>query len=162
MVEGPRTAVRTRAERATEGVNCAEEPEPPDTGACAGAPSGPGPRDGGRDGAERDGGGAPRALFVPARTGPGGCTARLFRTPLGERTAVGFTSAARLVEVLGPGTAYVRLAVPALRALVAPVGVRRLTVDPVLVARPVGPATGPGPAGGRSVLLSASGGGGAR
>ncbi|WP_438486971.1 SAV_915 family protein [Streptomyces sp. S186] len=69
-------------------------------------------------------------LFVPVRPGPAGCTARLFRTPLGGRTAVGFTSAQRLAEVLGGGQPWVRLSEPALRALAEPLGAATVTVDP--------------------------------
>ncbi|UNO40882.1 SAV_915 family protein [Streptomyces sp. MST-110588] len=69
-------------------------------------------------------------LFVPVRPGPAGWTARLFRTPLGGRTAVGFTSAQRLSAVLGAGQPWIRLAEPALRALTEPVGATVLTVDP--------------------------------
>ncbi|BDM73390.1 hypothetical protein HEK616_68770 [Streptomyces nigrescens] len=71
-------------------------------------------------------------LFVPVRSGPAGCTARLFRTPLGGRTAVGFTSAQRLAAALGGGQPWVRLSEPALRALAEPVGATALTVDPRL------------------------------
>ncbi|WP_405883301.1 hypothetical protein OG762_34995 [Streptomyces sp. NBC_01136] len=69
-------------------------------------------------------------LFVPVRSGPAGCTARFFRTPLGGRTAVGFTSAAKLTATLGPDQTWIRLSEPALRALAAPLGVTALTVDP--------------------------------
>ncbi|MFG2890247.1 SAV_915 family protein [Streptomyces sp. NPDC048248] len=69
-------------------------------------------------------------LFVPVRSGPAGCTARLFRTPLGGRTAVGFTSPQRLAAALGGGQPWIRLSVSALRALAEPVGVATVTVDP--------------------------------
>ncbi|MFF3660702.1 SAV_915 family protein [Streptomyces olivochromogenes] len=69
-------------------------------------------------------------LFVPVRSGPTGCTARFFRTPLGGRTAVGFTSAAKLTAALGTDQASIRLSEPALRALAAPLGVTALTLDP--------------------------------
>ncbi|MFD5569167.1 SAV_915 family protein [Streptomyces cadmiisoli] len=69
-------------------------------------------------------------LHVPVRSGPAGCTARLFRSPLGERTAVGFTSERRLRATLGPDQAWIRLAEPALRALTAPLGVTTVTIDP--------------------------------
>ncbi|MFE2536607.1 SAV_915 family protein [Streptomyces sp. NPDC059371] len=69
-------------------------------------------------------------LFVPVRSGPSGCTARFFRTPLGGRTAVAFTSRAKLTATLGTEQACVRLSEPALRALAAPLGVTVLTVDP--------------------------------
>ncbi|MGW1728557.1 SAV_915 family protein [Streptomyces sp. NPDC002306] len=86
-------------------VKHSEDPEPPER-----LPAGP--------------------LFVPVRSGPTGCTARFFRTPLGDRTAVGFTSAARLTAALGPDQASIRLSEPALRTLAAPLGVTALTVDP--------------------------------
>jgi hypothetical protein len=34
-------------------------------------------------------------LHVPVRSGPAGCTARFFRTPLGGRTAVGYNLVGR-------------------------------------------------------------------
>ncbi|MFD7874811.1 SAV_915 family protein [Streptomyces sp. NPDC059766] len=74
-------------------------------------------------------------LFVPVRPGPSGCMTRAFRTPLGDRTAVGFTSERRLIATLGPGQAWIRLAESALRALTAPLGVTTVTVDPVFTAR---------------------------
>jgi hypothetical protein len=83
-------------------------------------------------------------LYVPVRPGPSGCAARLFRTPLGDRTAVGFTSAQRLTATLGPDQAWIRLAEPALRALTAPLGITTVTVDPQFSApapAPVEPAT---------------------
>lgn len=87
-------------------------------------------------------------FFVPVRPGPAGCTARLFRTPLGGRTAVGFTSRERLTAALGDDQAWVRMAEPALRALAEPLGATALTVDPQLVAPAVrpGPLAGPVPA----------------
>ncbi|MEU1015283.1 SAV_915 family protein [Streptomyces sp. NPDC005898] len=94
---------------------CGEDPEPCETG-----PAGP--------------------LYVPAWPGPAGRVARLFRTPVGERTAVAFTSVVRLSEALGPRQAWIRLSEPALRALVVPLGVRGILIDPPLAAQPVGPA----------------------
>ncbi|MFG2124943.1 SAV_915 family protein [Streptomyces sp. NPDC048710] len=73
-------------------------------------------------------------LFVPVRPGPAGCTARLFRSPLGGRSAVAFTSARLLGHTLGPDQPWIRLAEPALRALTAPLGVTSLTVDPTFSA----------------------------
>ncbi|MFJ9241175.1 SAV_915 family protein [Streptomyces sp. NPDC101776] len=73
-------------------------------------------------------------LYVPVRSGPTGCTARFFRAPLGGRTAVGFTSAAKLTATLGAEQASIKLSEPALRALAAPLGVTDLTVDPSLSA----------------------------
>ncbi|MFF2326579.1 MULTISPECIES: SAV_915 family protein [unclassified Streptomyces] len=81
-------------------------------------------------------------LFVPVRPGPAGSptgwTAQFFRTPLGDRTAVGFTSAHRLAATLGDGQPWIRLSESALRALGTPLGVAVLTVDPQLTAQPPG------------------------
>ncbi|GAA2431483.1 SAV_915 family protein [Streptomyces mauvecolor] len=90
-------------------TDCGDDPEP-----CERTPAGP--------------------LFVPVRPGPAGCAARMFRTPLGDRTAVGFTTRDRLAATLGPDQAWISLAEPALRALAAPLGVTTVTVDPQLSA----------------------------
>ncbi|MDQ8705112.1 SAV_915 family protein [Streptomyces sp. LHD-70] len=73
-------------------------------------------------------------LYVPVRPGPTGHTVRLFRTPLGERTAVGFTSEHALTATLGTGQSWTRLAAPALRTIVAPLGSVTVTIDPLLTA----------------------------
>ncbi|TKA01382.1 SAV_915 family protein [Actinacidiphila oryziradicis] len=73
-------------------------------------------------------------LLVPVRPGPTGCAARFFRTPLGGRTAVGFTTEQRLTATLGDGQAWIKLSAPALRALATPLGVTTLTVDPQFTA----------------------------
>ncbi len=73
---------------------CDEDPEP-----CEPGPAGP--------------------LFVPVRPGPAGCVARLFRTPVGERTAVAFTTPQRLSAALGARQPWIRLSEPALRDLAA-------------------------------------------
>ncbi|MFE0136258.1 SAV_915 family protein [Streptomyces sp. NPDC059037] len=95
-------------------LQCGEDPEP-----CEPGPAGP--------------------LFVPVRPGPAGCVARLFRTPVGGRTAVAFTTQRRLTAALGSRQAWIRLSEPALRALTEPLGVTRVTVDPRLAAHPVTP-----------------------
>ncbi|MFE9042725.1 SAV_915 family protein [Streptomyces sp. NPDC012421] len=82
-------------------------------------------------------------LCVPVRPGPRACVTRLFRTPFGDRTAVAFSCPARLREVLGPAQPWIVLSEPALRALVAPLGVRELRIDP---ARLPAPAPAPVPA----------------
>ncbi|MFD0554216.1 SAV_915 family protein [Streptomyces rectiviolaceus] len=93
-------------------LQCGEDPEPSEPG-----PAGP--------------------LFVPVRPGPAGCVARLFRTPVGGRTAVAFTTPQRLSAALGGRQAWIRLSEPALRALTEPLGVREVTVDPRLAAHAV-------------------------
>ncbi|MGW6460184.1 SAV_915 family protein [Streptomyces sp. NPDC055078] len=74
-------------------------------------------------------------LFVPVRLGSaGGHHLRFMRTPLGVRTAVGFTSRERLIAVLGERQPWIRLAEPALRTLAEPLGVTTVTVNPQLTA----------------------------
>ncbi|MER6445970.1 SAV_915 family protein [Streptomyces venezuelae] len=85
-------------------------------------------------------------LYVPVLPGRPGVVVRLFRTPLGARTAVGFTSAQRLAATLGAGQPWIRLSGSALRAMAEPVGASLLTVDPTLTAPAVtGTAAGPAP-----------------
>ncbi|WP_243638860.1 SAV_915 family protein [Streptacidiphilus pinicola] len=79
-------------------------------------------------------------LLVPVRSGPAGAVLRLFRSPLGERTAVGFSSRRQLAAVLGPEQTAVELAEPALRAMADALGVGRITVDPQLAAAPAAAA----------------------
>ncbi|MFE9566051.1 SAV_915 family protein [Streptomyces sp. NPDC006487] len=76
-------------------------------------------------------------LYVPARPGGAHRVVRLFRTPLGARTAVGFTSRDRLAATLGAEQPWIRLSEAALRAMAEPLGVSLLTVDPTLTAPPV-------------------------
>ncbi|MFB7467840.1 SAV_915 family protein [Streptomyces sp. NPDC056224] len=80
-------------------------------------------------------------LYVPARPGGAHLVVQLFRTPLGTRTAVGFTSPDRLTAALGADQPWIRLSEAALRAMAEPLGVRLLTVDPALTAPPVAAAT---------------------
>lgn len=82
-----------------------------------------------------------RPLYVPARPGATGVVVRLFRTPLGARTAVGFTTADRLAATLGAEQTWIRLSGSALRAMAGPLGASLLTVDPTFTA----PAAAPGP-----------------
>jgi hypothetical protein len=81
------------------------------------------------------------ALYVPVRLGSAGRgQLRLARSPLGERTAIGFTSRRRLTSLLGERQPWIRLAEPALRALAEPLGAATVTVDPCLTE----PAGAPG------------------
>ena len=95
------------------------------------------------------------ALYVPVRPGPQGCTARFFRTALGGRTAVAFTSRRRLARTLGPAQGWIRLGEPALRALAAPLGITELRVDPRLSAP--APAAVPVPPGAPGVPVPPGG-----
>ncbi|MCJ0869611.1 SAV_915 family protein [Streptomyces sp. AP-93] len=79
-------------------------------------------------------------LYVPVLPGRAEVVVRLFRTPLGARTAVGFTTAERLAATLGAGRPWIRLSASALRAIAGPVGASLLTVDPTLTAPAAAPA----------------------
>ncbi|MFC5719145.1 SAV_915 family protein [Streptomyces gamaensis] len=80
-------------------------------------------------------------LYVPVRPCADGFALRIFRSPLGARTAVAFTSRARLLAVLGAGHDCVRLSLDAVHALTAPLGIDSVRLDPQLTAPPV--RTGP-------------------
>ncbi|MFD7631795.1 SAV_915 family protein [Streptomyces sp. NPDC059851] len=98
-------------------------------------------------------------LCVPVRPGTRTeAVIRLFRTPLGTRTAVGFTSPARLAAVLGAVHPYIRLSYTALHRMCEPLGAGLVTVDPALSAPPVtqsqSPAPAPAPPGARADALA--------
>ncbi|MFF0425346.1 SAV_915 family protein [Streptomyces sp. NPDC004520] len=81
-------------------------------------------------------------LYAPVRPGGRAVAVRVFRTPLGTRTAVGFTTVERLTATLGAEQPWIRLSEPVLRSLAEPLGIELLTVDPTLTAPAVtGPST---------------------
>lgn len=88
-------------------------------------------------------------LYVPVRPGTAEVVLRMFRTPLGARTAVGFTRPDLLAATLGAEQPWIRLSESALRALAAPLGACPLTIDPALTAPAVTPV--PVPAAGAPV-----------
>ncbi|WP_405982433.1 SAV_915 family protein [Streptomyces sp. NBC_00158] len=73
-------------------------------------------------------------LHVPVRPGAAEVAVRMFRTPLGARTAVGFTDPGLLAAVFGAEQPFIRLSEQALRAMAEPLGVELLTVDPTFTA----------------------------
>lgn len=90
---------------------------------------------------------SPGLVFVAVRrSSRHGYTLRRFRAPGGGHTVVGFTTRARLTAALGADHAAVGLALPALRALVEPLGATSLTIDPAPVTAAPAPAGPPGPA----------------
>ncbi|EFE84908.1 predicted protein [Streptomyces albidoflavus] len=89
----------------------------------------------------------PGIVLVAVRPSAGNAySLRRFRSPGGTRCVVAFTSWARLAAVLGPDHPAIPVALPALRKLVAPLGIGAPAVDPpLLTAAP--PRAGPqGPA----------------
>ncbi|MEY7978176.1 SAV_915 family protein [Streptomyces pilosus] len=90
-----------------------------------------------RSGELTPGGHAPTdLLYVPVRPERRCYVTCFFRTPSGRRTAVAFTSCARLLAALGQDHPWIRLSVTALRALTAPLGCPTITVDPQVSVRP--------------------------
>ncbi|MEV7526558.1 SAV_915 family protein [Streptomyces sp. NPDC091371] len=92
-------------------------------------------------------------LYVPVRPGTAQVVVRMFRTPLGARTAVGFTDPGRLAATFGAEQPWIRLSESALRAVAQPLGVVLMTVDPTFTAPAVtgsvatgSPMNGPAPA----------------
>ncbi|MFE2322931.1 SAV_915 family protein [Streptomyces sp. NPDC059385] len=86
-------------------------------------------------------------LYVPVRPGTGRVVVRMFRTPLGARTAVGFTDPGRLAAALGAEQPWIRLSEAALRGMSEPLGAELLTVDPTLTAPAVTGSVAVGTAG---------------
>ncbi|WP_329521612.1 SAV_915 family protein [Spirillospora sp. NBC_01491] len=88
-------------------------------------------------------------LFIPVHTCAGGTlslrTGR--RSPDGERVGIAFTSEERLRSALGGGRPWIRLAGPALRSMLAPMGIAAVQMDPLFVGPkdPVPPAGPPRP-----------------
>jgi hypothetical protein len=72
----------------------------------------------------------PHLLFVPVHQGVCSRTLRLFRTETGRRTAVAFSSPARLMKVLGTGQPWIRLAEPPLRRLIDDLDIDGIVFDP--------------------------------
>jgi hypothetical protein len=73
-------------------------------------------------------------MVVPVRTVSGTVSLRCGRLPTGERSAIAFTTEARLVEVMGADQPWIHLNERAMKAMLAPLGVTRIQVDPGLIA----------------------------
>ena len=61
------------------------------------------------------------------------------RTPTGERVGIAFTTESRLIQVMGAGQRWIHLSEAAMKAMLAPLGIARVQVDPGLIAPGVGP-----------------------
>jgi hypothetical protein len=73
--------------------------------------------------------------FVPVRESrTGTLSLRTGRLISGERVGLAFTSEASLLMTLGPSQQWIRLAPGALRAMLAPLGVSCIRVDPRPIA----------------------------
>ena len=77
-------------------------------------------------------------LYVPVRMSEAGVlTLRTGRLESGERTGLAFTSQDALSRTLGPAQQWASLGEEPLRDMLAPLGIRRLRVDPLRSAHPV-------------------------
>jgi hypothetical protein len=72
-------------------------------------------------------------MVVPVRTGSGMASLRCGRLPDGRRVGIAFTTEARLIEVMGADQPWIHLHERAVRAMLAPLGVTRIQVDPGVV-----------------------------
>lgn len=71
-----------------------------------------------------------QTLWVPVKKSAfGTVSVKLARTPDGRRAGVGFTSAAGLSRVFGASQPSIRISLPALKAMLAPLGVTGVEVD---------------------------------
>lgn len=70
-------------------------------------------------------------FLVPVRTTSAGTLAlRTGRLLNGQRVGLAFSSEASLLLALGPAQAWVPLSPPALRDMLAPLGIRHFRIDP--------------------------------
>lgn len=80
---------------------------------------------------------------VPVRSVPGqqSLTIRTGRLPHGQRVGLAFTTLGKLAATMGPDQPWTRLCGSALRAMLTPLGIDRIQVDPRLVAPRVEPGS---------------------
>ncbi|MGK4583994.1 SAV_915 family protein [Kitasatospora sp. HPMI-4] len=72
--------------------------------------------------------------YVPVRIAGDARVLRFFRRRDGSRCVLAFGSAADAHELLGSEQELIDLAIPALRDMITPLGVRHIVLDPRLVA----------------------------
>lgn len=77
-------------------------------------------------------------MVVPVR-GAGTVALRCGRLPSGERVGIAFSDEKRLAEVMGADQPWIHLSLDAQRAMLAPLGIQTIQVDPGLLAKPVTP-----------------------
>ena len=63
------------------------------------------------------------------------------RLPTGERVGIAFSTESRLIQVMGAGQRWIHLAEPAVKSMLAPLGIDRVQVDPGLIASGVAAGT---------------------
>jgi hypothetical protein len=80
--------------------------------------------------------------FVPVRTAGNADTlvVQTGRLPQGRRVGIAFTGSDRLAAAMGESQQWTRLSESALRAMLTPLGVNRIQVDPILVGPEIPPS----------------------
>ena len=73
-------------------------------------------------------------MVAPVRTVAGMVCLRCGRLPTGERVGIAFTTEARLARVMGADQAWIHVSERAMKAMLAPLGVQRIRVDPGLIS----------------------------
>jgi hypothetical protein len=73
-------------------------------------------------------------MVVPVRKGSGTVCLRCGRLSTGERVGIAFTTETGLIKVMGRDQAWMRLSDRAMKTMLAPLGIRRIQVDPELVS----------------------------
>ncbi|MEU8296400.1 SAV_915 family protein [Micromonospora sp. NPDC048909] len=83
----------------------------------------------------------PDTWVVPVHEVPGrqAMTVRTARLPQGQRVGLAFTGPEKLASAMGADQPWTRLCESALRAMLKPLGIDRIQLDPLLVAPPVAP-----------------------
>ena len=71
--------------------------------------------------------------FVPVRSTGAAAALQTGRLPDGRRVGIAFTTLVQLRAATGPRQEWMRLTESALREMLAPLGVTRIQLDPVLV-----------------------------
>ncbi len=76
-----------------------------------------------------------RGLMVaPVRTVSGTACLQCGCLPNGERVGIAFTTEARLAEVMGADQEWIQLNERALKAMLEPLGIQQIRVDPGLIS----------------------------
>jgi hypothetical protein len=92
-------------------------------------------------------------LVIPV-SGSETVSLRSGRLPTGERVGIAFSTESRLRQVMGASQRWILISESAMKAMLAPLGIVRVQVDPGLIAPPVTPIT-PGVPCPRTVLAPA-------
>ncbi|HUK69082.1 MAG TPA: SAV_915 family protein [Streptosporangiaceae bacterium] len=77
---------------------------------------------------------ATAVMVVPVRTRSGMASLRCGRLPTGERVGIAFTTQARLTRAMGADQAWILLNDATMKAMLAPLGVTGVQVDPGLIS----------------------------